>query len=440
MTRVRRRAFVAFSLLSGVARALGRTPVGGTLRFSLPFRIGELDPHSLDDPLAALFAPAVTDALYALDAGGKPYPTLAAALPEPVAGGSKVRIALRPGLVTAAGKRLTAKDALFSLDRARKSGGGAVLRELGDLAPDPTDALALIVPASDPTRVAVALASPLTALVPRGFSALAPDGTGAFRAVLGRGELVLVRNPNAARGSAFLERIEVRAARDLADALRTFESGLADVGWLGSGLHRPRAGSVAFEGPEFGWVVLRTGRDARAWGAPGIAEQLLARIPSERLRPLGVVAPVRAGTPGAAWGGGAAELLVADDSPQLAEIADALAPLLAGAAHPVVARRIARAELVGRRNDGRYQLMLDFVRNVGPPGRATLLALLAATNPELAARPPQVTSYDPVDIARRYTLGIVGALRASGARHPDTRLLESWQLGAVYRAKPNATG
>jgi hypothetical protein len=80
--------------------------------------------------------------------------------------------------------------------------------------------------------------------------------------------------------------------------------------------------------------------------------------------------------------------------------------------------------------------MLDFVRSVGPPGRATLLALLAATNPELAARPPQVTSYAPVDIARGYALGIVGALRVAGARLPDFRALEAWQLGAVFRAKP----
>ena len=41
------------------AQALGRTPLGGTLRLSLPFSLGELDPHSLDDPASALFAPAM---------------------------------------------------------------------------------------------------------------------------------------------------------------------------------------------------------------------------------------------------------------------------------------------------------------------------------------------------------------------------------------------
>jgi peptide/nickel transport system substrate-binding protein len=436
MKRVGRRAFVGLTLASGVSAALGRTPLGGTLRLSVPLRIAELDPHALDDPLAALLAPAVADPLFALDANGRAYPTLAAALPEPTADGARVRVVLRPGLVSATGKRLDAKDLTFSLERARQRGGVAVLAELGKPARDPKDPLAVLVASRDPARVAAALASPLTALVPRGFSPLAPDGTGAFRASLARGELVLARNPNAARGAAFLERVEVRAARDLADALRAFESGLADVGWLGSGLHRPRAGALPFEGPVLGWVVLRTGRDAGAWGAPGIAEQLLARVQSERLRPLGIVPEPRTGTGGAIWGGGSADLVVADDAPQLIEIAEALAPLLGSSAHPVRARRVPRSELVARRADGRFHLMLDFVRSVGPQGRATLLALLAATNPELAARPPELVSYAPSDIARGYAVGIVGALRVGGARLPDWRGIENWQLGAVYRQKP----
>jgi peptide/nickel transport system substrate-binding protein len=429
-----RRAFVAFSLASGAASALGRTPAGGVLRLSVPLRAGELDPHA-DDPFAALFAPAAFDPLYALDAAGRPYAALAAALPEPTADASKVRITLRPGLRSAAGKRLDANDVVFSLERARRYGGIAVLAELGRPATDPRNPLAFFMPSSDPIRVAGALASPLTALVPRGFSPLSPDGTGAFRATVARGELVLERNPNAARGPAFLERIEIRSARDLADALRAFESELADVGWLGSGLHRARASAVSFEGPELGWVVLRTGRDAGAWGAPGIAEQLLARVPGERLRPFGVVPPARAASPGAAWGGGAAELVVSEDSAALAELAEALAPLLAQPANPVRARRIPKVELAARRTDGRFALMLDFVRSVGPPGRATLLALLAATNPELAARPPKVASHAPADIARGYTLGVVGSLRVAGARLPDCHGLEAWQLGAVYRTK-----
>jgi peptide/nickel transport system substrate-binding protein len=437
MTPVGRRAFVGFSLASSIAHALGRTPLGGILRLSLPLRIGELDPHALGDPLAALFGPAIADPLYALDASGRPYPALAAQLPEPTADGSRVRIALRPGLTTASGKKLESRDAVFSLERARKGGGGSVLAELGAPALDPKDRLAFTMPQSDATRVAFALASPLTAIVPRGFSPGAPDGTGAFRATLGRGELVLTRNPNAARGGAFLERVEVRAARDLADALRAFESNLADVGWLGSGLHRPRPGAVSFEGPELGWIVLRTGKDAGAWGAPGIAQKLLDRIPADRLKPLGVAPISQSASTGATWGGGAADLLVPDDAPQLAEIAEALAPLLSQSAHPIRAQRIPRVDISAKRTDGRFALMLDYVRSVGPPGRSTLLALLAAANPELVARPPVVTSYAPVDIARGYSFGVVGALRVSGARLSDCQALESWQFGAVFRTRPS---
>jgi hypothetical protein len=154
------------------------------------------------------------------------------------------------------------------------------------------------------------------------------------------------------------------------------------------------------------------------------------------LKPLGVAPPLQNAATGAAWGGGAADLVVPDDSPQLAEIAEALAPLLSQPAHPIRTQRIPRADISRQRADGRYALMLDFVRSVGPPGRTTLLALLAAANPELVARPPQLTSYAPVDIARGYSFGVVGALRVSGARLSDCHALETWQLGAVFRTGP----
>ena len=424
-----RRALLAAVLAAGPAGALGRTPVGGALRVALPLDVGELDPHSLDDPLAALFAPAVADPLFALDSSGAPYPALAAALPERAPAG--VRVTLRPGLSSARGRSLTARDAVLSLERARKRGAGAVLAAFGSPAVDRKDPLAFVVPSSDPMALARALSSPVTALVPRGFSPLAPDGTGAFRAELSRGALALERNPRAARGGAFLDRIEVREAADLATALRAFESERTDLGWLGSGLHRPRPGAVAFEGPEYGWVVLRTGRDAASWGAPGVAQNVLDALPLDRLRHLGVSAdaPTRRG---ASWGGGAADLVVAD-APQLAEIATSLASLLSRPGHAVRAAPVARAELAERRASGRFALMLDFVRRIGPPGPATLHALLAAASPGLAARPPEAASYEPREIARRLPLGVVGSLVVSGARLPAYRSLEAWELGAVFR-------
>lgn len=430
MSRIRfgRRAFGAFTLASAAAIGLGRTPLGGTLRLALPFASLELDPQASDDPLAALLGPSVTDTLFALGPDGRAYPALAAAMPEPNGSG---RTTLRPGLVSARGRSLDARDVVFALARARKL-GAPTLAELPPPSLDRRDPLAWYVKGVDSDALALALASPLAALVPRGFSAQTPDGTGAFRATLAANRIVLESNPKAARGAAFLERIEVQSVPDLAEALRAFETERVDVGWLGGGLHSQRPRAVAFEGPVLGWVVLRTGRELRSWGAPGVAQQLIDRVPLEQLRHLGVIAPGGARLTGAPWGGGAAELLVARESAQLGLIAEALATLLSSAAQPIRAHPIPRDELRTRRGNGRFPLMLDFVRASGPPGRATLLSLLAAVNPELAARPPRVTSFQPIDVARTLPLGVVGALRVAGTRLPEWRGLESWQLGSVY--------
>ncbi len=428
--RASRRAFGALLLLAPGASALGRTPLGGTLRLSVPFSTRELDPHAGDSAIAALFAPAVADPLFALDEEGRPYAALAEALPERTAEGA--RLTLRAGLVSARGKRLDARDVAFSLARAARLGGAATLGELPAPSPDARDRLALVFPGADPTAVAVALASPLTALVPRGFSAARPDGTGAFRATVTASGLTLERNVVAARGPAFLERVEVTRAAGLADALRAFESARADVGWLGAGLHQPRRGSVALAGPDYGLLVLRTGREARAWAAPGIAQGLLDRVPPGALAHLGVRDVGGTRRAGALWDGGAAELVVASDEPMLGEIAEALAGLLAPRAGTLAARGVPPSELAARRATGAFALMLDFVRLAGPPGRATLLALLAATSPELARRPPRPPSYEPRDVARTLPLGVVGALHVTGARVPELGGLEHWQLGNAY--------
>jgi peptide/nickel transport system substrate-binding protein len=225
----------------------------------------------------------------------------------------------------------------------------------------------------------------------------------------------------------------------LAEALRAFETERADVGWLGGGLHSQRPRAVTFEGPMLGWVVLRTGRELRAWSAPGIAQQLIDRVPVEQLRHLGVVPAGGMRLAGAPWGGGSVELLVAHESPQLRLIAEALATLLSSSAQPIRSRSIPRDEVRTRRASGRFPLLLDFVRTAGPPGRATLLSLLAAVNPELAARPPRVTSFEPIDVARTLPLGVVGTLRVAGSRVPELNGLETWQLGSVFLTpKPSA--
>lgn len=428
MTRLARRSFCLSLACAASASALGRTPLAGSLRLRLPLGFGGLDPHALDDPLSALFAPAIADALYALDVAGKPYPTLASALPEHVPNGA--RLALRPELVSARGKALDARDVLFSLERSRGAGGASVLGSFAPAIRDPKDPLALVVPDANPEALARALASSLTAIVPRGFSALAPDGTGAFKAVLGGGAWTLTRNDKAARAPAFLDRIELGRAGDLGDALRAFEANLSDVGFLGNGLYRPKAGAVPLEGPVYGWMVLRTGLDSKAWGAPGIARQLTGGLPGPALARFGLRAPPA--TPDAVrWGGGPSALLVSDDSPYLLELGRALEPLLSSPGNEIRTTPMPRAAWLEARRSRRFALMLDFVRQ--PSGDATQAAqaLLAAVDPALARRPPR-TLGSLQDVTRTLPLGIVGEARITGARNPDVQGLDAWQLGGVW--------
>jgi peptide/nickel transport system substrate-binding protein len=426
--KLARRAFLAAVCSAASAHALGRSPFSGVLRLRLPFYFGGLDPHALDDPLSALFANALADPLFALDETGRPYPALASALPERTPQGA--RLSLRPELVTARGKSLSAGDFVFSFKRAQAAGGAAVLSSFHAPVVDRKDALSVIVPDADPEALARALASPLTALVPRGFSPLMPDGTGAFSATLHPGTLTLTRNERAARGSAFLDRIEVSAASDLADALRAFEAASVDVGWLGNGLYRPRAGARSLVGPVYGWIVLRTGLDAKTWGAPGVAQQLCAALPSEALAHFGVRALPHT-EPGVRWGGGPSTLLVSDDAPHAIELARALEPLLSSPGNEVRATLAPRTAWLDARRSRHFGLMLDFVRAANVDATQAAQALLAAVDPALAKRPPRNVS-SLSDTTRTLTLGILGEARVSGACMPQFEALDAWQLGAVW--------
>ncbi len=52
-------AAAAALLAADPAAALGRVPIGGTLRMQLAWSTRRLDPHDLFDPLAALFGTAI---------------------------------------------------------------------------------------------------------------------------------------------------------------------------------------------------------------------------------------------------------------------------------------------------------------------------------------------------------------------------------------------
>ena len=432
MNALSRRCVLAGCLCASSSWALGRRAYGGTLRLVLPWKVRRLDPQELSDPASALFAAAMSDALFALDSQGRPYPTLAEDLPEARDGGV-VRVTLRKGLRTARGAALDARDLLATLTRLQQRPGRAVLFGVDRFQRVPKAPLSVDFFGLDAVELARRLASPLCALLPRGFSPLEPDATGAFRAELGNTRLRLTRNPHAARGAAFLDGIEVDAARELAECLRAFEAGSADVGWLGSGLYRARAGAVAFSGVHYGWAVLRTGQEARTWSAPGVAQQLVDGIAPERLKHLGLEGLPANASASAGWSFGPAEICVADDAPQLAWIADSLAAALSRPGHELRVLPLPQPELSTRRQNGKYKLMLDFVRALGPPGPLTALALFAAHDPETARSLPNLRQFDARELARRLPFGVVGELWAAGAHRSDFQAVAGWQLGDIWK-------
>lgn len=421
------------------ALALGRTPVGGKIGLRVPWSLASLDPHDLRDPAAALFAHAVFDPLYAVDAAGTPYATLATALPAREGAGTVVR--LREGLKTAKQAALDARDVIFSIERARSRGGAALWADLPKPAAHPSERLAVVFGSAEPTKLARALASPLYALVPKGFSASSPDGTGAFKATIAGGKLSLTRNPSAARGHAFLDSIEVESAADLKASLRQFEAERDDLGWLGVGLFGGRKNAARFDCGVLAWIVLVTGTDAGAAGAAGAAQRLVNALPAERLGHLGLGAlPAASGS--AAWEGPKTDLVVDETAPHLVEIANTLAPILSNAGHEVTVAAVTRAEAAKRR--GKAALMLDVVRPLGPGALSALVSLAsagdAARAAELVKHPPKSLASSARALTSSLRVGVLGEVRASGGVVPEVVLAKNaveggWDLAASYRKK-----
>lgn len=433
-------ALLGAAALPEGARAMGRTPLGGRLSMHLPWPTSSLDPHELSDPAAALFAPAIADSLYGLDASGNPYPTLASALPSREGDGAVVR--LREGLRTARLLKLDGRDVVSSVERARARGAAAALADIPRPERHPRDPLAAVFPRADPARVARALASPMVALLPRAFDPAAPDGTGAFRADVGPGQITLTRNDVAARGAAFLDAIEVIRSEDLTTSLRAFETERDDLGWLGAGLHTNRRGAVRFDLGIAGWIVLTTGPDAGLFGQPGVAQRLVDALPPERLAHLGLVGLPRAhGDP--AWGGPPAPLLVDESAAHLVEVAEAVAPILSRPGHEVTAEPVARAELGRRRARGKATLAIELVRPLGPGPLGALLALATADDRsralDLARHPPRLApGAAPRSLTATLRLGVIAEVRIAGGVLPDVALAraaggEGWDLGATFR-------
>ncbi len=405
------------------AEARSREVPGGTLTFRMPWPMASIDPHRADDVTCAILGDALFETLYAQDGA---VPVLAEGEPELTE--KDVRITIRAHLKTTRGRAFGARDAAASIARARSIAARPWLSEV----PAPrVDGATLVFPSKDPAKdapkIARALSSPLVAMVPLAFRPEAPDGTGPFRADLRADGVSLIRNAHAASGPSLLDGFTVKRAPDLGSSLRAFEGGEDDLGWLGAGLHEPRPGSLRFDVGAVAFAVLRTGRDAGTWDAPGTAQSLADGIDPSRLGHLSV-GPAWASDGSAKWGGPATQLLVREDSPWLVELARAVASALTTASAEVGVRPVSLQEISDKRTSRAFSLMIDAFR---PYGRGSIaeVAALAATDDaqraqEFLRRPHARGSADPPlrTLARTLRAGILGEIRVAGGRIPEVHL------------------
>jgi peptide/nickel transport system substrate-binding protein len=310
---------------------------------------------------------------------------------------------------------------------------------LGDLPPPkvvPGEALTVMFPAAEPKRLAEALTSPLCAIVPRSFNPEAPEGTGAFRARLAPRRLVLSRNPWAPRGGSYLDEVSVETAPDLAEALRQFEAAEVDVGWLGRGLHRPRAGSILIDAGDVGWIVLHSGRSAGRWGAPGAAAQLASGIENSALERFGL-GRVQHRSASQGYAGPPCELLARDDSSFLLELGRSLTALLSRPGHEITLSPAPPSVVQSRKRAGDYGFLLDVARCLGPSTREQQLSLLHEADPRLGQHAPAIDpnlDSDALIVATTATLSlaVVGRLRVVVATLPNLHGLASGRLGDTW--------
>jgi len=403
-----------------------------------PWPLTVLDPHRLDDSAVAFFGDSLFDTLYARDDAGAFVASLAEGDPE--VDRATLRVTVREGVRFASGAAFDARIASASIARSRSRDGSAWLAEV----PAPrVDKNTLVFPMRDARKLVHGLASPLVAMVPPRFSPERADGTGALRAEMQAGVLLLRRNTLAASGPAFLDVIEVRHATDLVTSLRAFESGADDVGWLGSFLHEPRPGARSFDAGMLAWAILRTGREAGSLDTPGTAQALADGVPHAALAALVVGAAWEPSQ--ATWTGPPSDLLVRDDAPWMVEVARAVAAALSSPGHEVRCVPTPAVDLAPRRASRAFTLMLDMTRPAGPGALGALLGLATADDPGTAAvlaRHPPRGDILPRTVTRTMRLGVVAEARLQGGRTPDLVLPPSpWgrgiDWGNAFRARRN---
>jgi peptide/nickel transport system substrate-binding protein len=433
----------------GVARARGRTALQGRLSMRVPWALGSVDPHRLDDGTAAIFGDALFDTLYAqtIDAVA---PSLAEA--EPTFEMGQVLVKIREGIRSASGKAMDARDVVFSIERARKYGARGWFGDLSTAKIQKGNSVAFVAKDSSAiAKVQRALSSPLAAIVPRDFDPEKPDGTGPFW-MRRRGDgWVLARNRFAARGPAYLDEVILAESADLAASLRNFEAGRDDVGFLGMGLHEPRPDATAFDCGLVAYPILRIGKEVGLWDAPGTAQRLCDGLPHSRISYLGIGAPwpqtdVLRKEDG--WGGPSTSLLVREDVPWLVELARAVAAILTKPGHEVAVKPISDSESVRMRGTRAFGLMIDLVRPcvISPHTDSKLglyAALVTADDPAACVAMIQRAPHFAQDgaartLTRTMNLGVLGEIRFQGGRANTLTLKTSPRGGPDFSSATQA--
>ena len=325
----------------------------------------------------------------------------------------------------ARGRGLDSRDVVWSLQRLAAGAGLALLSPFGKPTRDPHDPLAVLVPGAAPDALGAgafepghcAAATRIFALrtrrnrsIPRNDRAQATTSRGTSTQLAAQRSSNHLRSPRAGpRGSPSL--------------VRSWRSGCGMAGARAPSTARRRRGlrrgTLRMGGAQDGTRRRPLGRSGRGAGASGRDTRVPPRL-SRTARPASPRGDY-------GWGGASADLLVRDDAPHLVEIARALAALLSRPGHEVRARPEAWAPLRRRRRSHRFELMLDFVRPIGPPGPATLSALLTAADAALARHPPRLGVFDARRIARTLAMGVVGELADRGrprSRRPRAGELE----------------
>ncbi len=448
-SEIDRRAFLLAAMTASLAsskhaHAELKRAIGGRLSLRLPWLLRGIDPHRTDDMGAQIFGTALFDSLYVVK--GEPrmaVPALAAGPPEIAAGGYEIR--LREGIVSAAGKKIGASDAVFSIERARSLSGPTYLAGFGAASTKGPHTVRFGKPdrsANEIGKIALGrlLSSPLYAIVPTSFNAASPDGTGFFRVEAKTDDLHFVRNLNAVLGIAMLEEISAVSATDLSSSLRAFESGGDDLGWLGLGLYANRANASRFDAGTLADIVFLTGSKAPVWDVPGVPQEVANGLPPTVLRPFIPDASAALGQE-LRWGAGAVDLFTRQD-PWLLELARAFAGSISKPGHTVTVKIWGDEERRARLRDRAFPLAIDVLRPLHDPkfapgarAHALVSAFAPARGRELA---DPFVSHDPRLLARTHRVGIIGEAKLQGGVAPTVFLPTSYGIdwGLAARGAP----